>query len=1429
MAADEGLRPFMLGMLGLLCVLLPRGISGQIGCPDKVTQLSLNDSVTIQSPNYPEDYINNFRCEWRVTPAPMRRVLVKFMDFRLDSIIGDDFFHVGIITNPRALAYDGYKTPQARILSPANESLIFEFITGRYYTDRGFSLLVMDAANEEYDMCPNGLEIVSETYACYGCPDEITQLSLNASVTIQSSSYPAYYTHNLHCEWRVIPAPMHRVLAHFLDFELHLYTANDRDYLYAGIIGDSRIIAYAGSTTPQGRILSPVNGPLLFEFVSGEHGADQGFSLLVMDEAGTTDYDMCPNGLEIVSEAYACYGCPTEITQLSLNASVTIQSSSYPAKYPNNLNCEWRVTPAPMRRVLAQFLEFELHASDSFYVGLITNPRTLSYIRYAPLETRILSPVNESLMFEFITSPNLEDRGFSLLLMDEADNDYNMCPNGLEILSEISACNGCPIEITQLSLNDSFTIQSSGYPGHSPINLHCEWRVTPAPMRRVLVQFIDFNLSYRDDLLYVGIITNPRALTYTGPLLQQARIISPVNASLIFEFITDRFSSWNRGFSLLVMDEANEDYDICPNGLEILNETYACYGCPDEVTQLTLNAAVTIQSSSYPAYYTQNLHCQWRVNPAPMRRVLVQFIDFDVDHYGDDTLYVGITTNPRALSYIDTVTPQRRIISPVNEGLIFEFITGQGWTSQGFSLLVMDAGNEDYELCPNGLEMLSEEYGCNGCPDEVIQLSVNDAITINSSSYPANYANNLHCEWIVTPAPMRRILLRFMDFSLDSWIDRLYIGTIANPRVLAYTRDVTPPQSIISPVNESLQFEFITDDIYTYGGFSLLLTDEMDENYELCPNGLEMLSEEYGCYGCPDEVIQLAVNDAITIKSSSYPAKYPNNLHCEWIVTPAAMRRVLLRFMDFSLRAYHDFLYIGTIANPRVLAYTRDVTPQQALIISPVNESLQFEFITDDAHPGRGFSLLLTDEMDENCPNGLQVVNEGSPCYDEYLSRTEEMEGSLTTIPQGGPIVASTPKTMETDRTTNQEFGNHVTTSDIMETAQTMDHDGEGHSAATSGEVEVDKTTVTNQESKSVFATTSRNIAADTTTNQEGRTIVATTIETKEANLRTNKGGASVTTPREEIKADLTMNPESVTIAATTRAVATTKISGCLPFPVPGNAVIDLVKDLYAFGDVINVYCRQGFALTGDERLICSNTGIWHGEIPRCSAENQGGCLPFPIPGNAVIDLVKDLYAFGDVINVYCRQGFALTGDERLICSNTGVWHGEIPGCSAENQGGCLPFPEPENAVIDLVKDLYDLGDVINVYCRKGFALTGDERLICSNTGIWHGEIPRCSAENQGDDSMARQALSRHASTAIIASVVVGGVIIIIIIVLIVMRRKRKYSLEQPGQLPSSYLTYLPSETDTVEHQQTDNTDIIPLNSFENRLYESSPNGPKGY
>ncbi|XP_072017015.1 uncharacterized protein [Amphiura filiformis] len=159
-------------------------------CPDKETRLSTNASVTIQSPGYPTYYPNDIQCNWNVTPSATRRILVQFLDFKTEQDY--DILYVGTLNNRKALSYSGYDTSDALIISPINETLLFEFSADYSGTRTGFSIVVTDVANED-------------------CPDEVTELSLNGSVAIQSPGYPGYYHNNIRCEWTVIPTPMRRV------------------------------------------------------------------------------------------------------------------------------------------------------------------------------------------------------------------------------------------------------------------------------------------------------------------------------------------------------------------------------------------------------------------------------------------------------------------------------------------------------------------------------------------------------------------------------------------------------------------------------------------------------------------------------------------------------------------------------------------------------------------------------------------------------------------------------------------------------------------------------------------------------------------------------------------------------------------------------------------------------------------------------------------------------------------------------------------------------------------------------------------------------------------------------------------------------------------------------------------------------------------
>ena len=60
-------------------------------------------------------------------------------------------------------------------------------------------------------------------------------------------------------------------------------------------------------------------------------------------------------------------------------------------------------------------------------------------------------------------------------------------------------------------------------------------------------------------------------------------------------------------------------------------------------------------------------------------------------------------------------------------------------------------------------------------------------------------------------------------------------------------------------------------------------------------------------------------------------------------------------------------------------------------------------------------------------------------------------------------------------------------------------------------------------------------------------------------------------------------------------------VIGCLSFSKPVNGLLDPNEDVYNYGQVVTVYCRQGYDLIGDDTVFCSDTGNWVGDMPTCS------------------------------------------------------------------------------------------------------------------------------------------------------------------------------------------------------------------------------------
>ena len=124
---------------------------------------------------------------------------------------------------------------------------------------------------------------------------------------------------------------------------------------------------------------------------------------------------------------------------------------------------------------------------------------------------------------------------------------------------------------------------------------------------------------------------------------------------------------------------------------------YSNLECPPEVLLLVMNASISIQSVGYPGNYVNNLRCTWTVTPVIMKRVLVQFLDLDLERCCDH-LFIGNSTVRKALTYTGASVLATHVLSAVNDSLEFEFRTDGSVTRKGFSLLLSSRdieGNND--------------------------------------------------------------------------------------------------------------------------------------------------------------------------------------------------------------------------------------------------------------------------------------------------------------------------------------------------------------------------------------------------------------------------------------------------------------------------------------------------------------------------------------------------------------------------------------------------------------------------------------------------------------------------------------------------------------------------------------------------------------
>ncbi|XP_072043888.1 uncharacterized protein [Amphiura filiformis] len=150
----------------------------------------------------------------------------------------------------------------------------------------------------------------------------------------------------------------------------------------------------------------------------------------------------------------------------------------------------------------------------------------------------------------------------------------------------------------------------------------------------------------------------------------------------------------------------------------------------------------------------------------------------------------------------------------------------------------------------------------------------------------------------------------------------------------------------------------------------------------------------------------------------------------------------------------------------------------------------------------------------------------------------------------------------------------------------------------------------------------------------------------------------------------------------------------------------------------INSFYLDGMPLINNERILQTSDGAFC--VLRTSITTGFHSVTHPSASFLVM-----VYGFAILYGYGYVDGYNI-GPNMEASGDTSTASNVMPS-------GCLPIMSiySDEGTIAPAKNLYEYGDVITVFCRKGLHHIGDDQLVCLNTGSWLGEIPRCSTDNE--------------------------------------------------------------------------------------------------
>uniref|UniRef100_A0A8D3CQN9 Metalloendopeptidase n=1 Tax=Scophthalmus maximus TaxID=52904 RepID=A0A8D3CQN9_SCOMX len=500
------------------------------------------DSGQIQSPNYPDDYLSNKVCVWKITVAEGFNVGLSFQSFeteRHDSC-AYDYVEVrdGSSDNSPLLGhFCGYDKPDD-IKSSSNQ-LWLKFVSDGSINKAGFAANFFKEMDEcslpdnghceqrclntlgSYRCaCEPGYELAADRRSCEtaACGGFITML--NGSLT--TPGWPKEYPPNKNCVWQLVAPIQYRITLVFDVFETEGNDVCKYDYVdvRSGLSSDSALHGkFCGAEKPE--VITSQHNNMRIEFKSDNTVSKRGFKAHFFSDIDECSKDnggcqhecvntfgsyscQCRGGFMLHDNRHDCKeaGCDHVVNSVS----GIISSPNWPDKYPSKKACTWSLTTTPGHRIKLVFneIDMEAHLECAYdhleiYDGRDVRAQSLGRFCGTKKPPPVVSSGNK-MFLQFFSDNSVQKRGFEV--------------------SYRAGCGGSlKAEVKTKDLYSHAQFGDNNYPGGSD----CLWVVTAEKGYGVEIIFQVFEIEEEADCgydyveLYDGAdVKSPRLGRYCG-------------------------------------------------------------------------------------------------------------------------------------------------------------------------------------------------------------------------------------------------------------------------------------------------------------------------------------------------------------------------------------------------------------------------------------------------------------------------------------------------------------------------------------------------------------------------------------------------------------------------------------------------------------------------------------------------------------------------------------------------------------------------------------------------------------------------------------------------------------------------------------------------------------------------------------------------